>query len=95
MPADADLASLYTQRYTLAQIAAFLDAALEAVREARTVSRSFQGASMSISPEAAKQTALDLGEAHRLKTAAAAASDGALTAAPMAIGPDFSTRQIR
>lgn len=94
MPADADIASLYASRYTLAQICSFLDAALEAVRESRTVSRSFQGASMNISAAAAKQIALDLGEAERLK-AAAAGTSALLTASPMGINFDFSTRLIR
>lgn len=95
MPADSEIATLYAQRYTLAQLSAFLDASLEALRESKVVSRSFQGANMSISPETAKQLSLDLGEAHRLKSATVAQSDAALTAAPMAIGPDFSTRLIR
>jgi hypothetical protein len=94
MPADADMAALYCLRYTEAQLQAFLDAALEASRESTTITRSFEGSSLTISAENAKQVALDLGAALKSKQAANANKDAVLTAAPWSTGVDFSSRQI-
>jgi len=88
------MVSLYCLRYTAAQLEAFLDAALEAARESTTVSRSYEGSSMTISAENAKQVALDLGAALTSKRAADANKDPVLSASPWSAGVDFSTRQI-
>jgi len=94
MPADSEMAALYAQRYTAAALAVYLDAALEAARESTTVSRAFEGSSMTISAETARQTALDLGEALRLRTASDDDGDSVLTASPWGTAIDFSSRPI-
>ena len=94
MPADAEMSRLYCLRYTEAQLLAFLDAALEANRESTTVTRSYEGSSMTISPESAKQVALDLGGALEVKQSENAKKDPVLSASPWSAGVDFSTRQI-
>lgn len=88
------MVSLYALRYTAAALAVYLDAALEAARESVTVTRAYEGSSMTISAAAAKQTALDLGDALRSKQASDAEKDAILTAAPWTTGVDFSTRPI-
>lgn len=95
MPADPELSALYAQRYTLLQLQAYLDGALEAARESVTVNRSYAGSSMTISAENARQTALDLGEAIRIRQASDAGGDSVFTGGPMGNEIDFSTRPIR
>ena len=88
------MVSLYCLRYTAAQLEAFLDAALEPARESTTITRSYEGSSMTISAENAKQVALDLGGALAEKQAANASKDPVFSASPWSAGVDFSTRQI-
>jgi hypothetical protein len=84
------MVSLYCLRYTAAQLEAFLEAALEAARESTTVSRAYEGSSMTISAENAKQVALDLGAALTSKRAADANKDAVRNLSgddPLYVGP--------
>ena len=94
MPADATIAHGYCLTYTEAELRAFLEAALEAVRESTTVTRSFEGSSMTISAENARQAVYDLTAALEEKQAESASKDPILSAAPWSTGVDFSSRQI-
>ena len=92
--ANPVVAAGYAATYSRAELEEIRRAALEAHRESTTVSRSFEGSSLSISRENAVQVLEDVAAALDILDAQEAGADPDLARRALGVGLDFSHRRI-